>query len=95
MRLAISTTETLTDLKTDLVVANNNNNNLFIPCLFPPQSSEVGWISPFLRSSLFQMCLASVLTSYEGVRFYLLTLTINSYRLEINYYVYIVNYKNK
>ena len=27
MRLAISTTETLTDLKTDLVVANNNNNN--------------------------------------------------------------------
>ena len=25
MRLAISTTETLTDLKTDLVVANNNN----------------------------------------------------------------------
>ena len=26
MRLAISTTETLTDLKTDLVVANNNNN---------------------------------------------------------------------
>ena len=28
MRLAISTTETLTDLKTDLVVANNNNNIL-------------------------------------------------------------------
>ena len=28
MRLAISTTETLTDLKTDLVVANNNNNKL-------------------------------------------------------------------
>ena len=27
MRLAISTTETLTDLKTDLAVANNNNNN--------------------------------------------------------------------
>ena len=27
MRLAISTTETLTDLKTDLVVANNNNNS--------------------------------------------------------------------
>ena len=27
MRLAISTTETLTDLKTDLVVANNNNND--------------------------------------------------------------------
>ena len=27
MRLAISTTETLTDLKTDLVVANNNNYN--------------------------------------------------------------------
>ena len=27
MRLAISTTETLTDLKTDLVVANNNNNH--------------------------------------------------------------------
>ena len=26
MRLAISTTETLTDLKTDLVVANNNTN---------------------------------------------------------------------
>ena len=26
MRLAISTTETLTDLKTDLVVANNNNH---------------------------------------------------------------------
>ena len=26
MRLAISTTETLTYLKTDLVVANNNNN---------------------------------------------------------------------
>ena len=26
VRLAISTTETLTDLKTDLVVANNNNN---------------------------------------------------------------------
>ena len=26
MRLAISTTETLTDLKMDLVVANNNNN---------------------------------------------------------------------
>ena len=25
MRLAISTTETLTDLKTDLIVANNNN----------------------------------------------------------------------
>ena len=28
MRLAISTTETLTDLKTDLVVANNNMGNL-------------------------------------------------------------------
>ena len=27
MRLAISTTETLTDLKTDMVVANNNNIN--------------------------------------------------------------------
>ena len=27
MRLAISTTETLTDLKTDLVVAKNNNSN--------------------------------------------------------------------
>ena len=27
MRLAISTTETLTDLKTDLIVANNNGNN--------------------------------------------------------------------
>ena len=30
MRLAISTTETLTDLKTDLVVANNNNNLVFM-----------------------------------------------------------------
>ena len=29
MRLAISTTETLTDLKTDLVVANNNMVNEF------------------------------------------------------------------
>ena len=27
MRLAISTTEILTDLTTDLVIANNNNNN--------------------------------------------------------------------
>ena len=27
MRLATSTTETLTDLTTDLVMANNNNNN--------------------------------------------------------------------
>ena len=39
MRLAISTTETLTDLKTDLVVANNNNN----------RSGEVE--SLYLRSS--------------------------------------------
>ena len=30
MRLAISTKETLTDMKTDLVVANNNNNVLYI-----------------------------------------------------------------
>ena len=30
MRLAISTTETLTDLKTDLVVANNNNMLVFM-----------------------------------------------------------------
>ena len=29
--LAISTTETLTDLKTDLVVANNNNTSLVFP----------------------------------------------------------------
>ena len=28
MRLATSTTETLTDLTTDLVMANNNNNHL-------------------------------------------------------------------
>ena len=33
MRLAISTTETLTDLKTDLVVANNNNKNRHIKSL--------------------------------------------------------------
>ena len=32
VRLAISTTETLTDLKTDLVVANNNNNGIAIVC---------------------------------------------------------------
>ena len=35
MRLAISTTETLTDLKTDLVVANNNNNNSVTSCRIP------------------------------------------------------------
>ena len=29
MHLAISTTETLTDLKTDLVVANNNNIDIY------------------------------------------------------------------
>ena len=35
MRLAISTTETLTDLKTNLVVANNNNNRLRVsPSMF-------------------------------------------------------------
>ena len=36
MRLAISTTETLTDLTTDLVVANNNNSvsNLVAPYLY-------------------------------------------------------------
>ena len=33
MRLGISTTETLTDLKTDLVVANNNN--ISSPVSFP------------------------------------------------------------
>ena len=30
MRLATSTTETLTDLTTDLVMANNYNNNMWI-----------------------------------------------------------------
>ena len=35
MRLAISTTETLTDLKTDLVVANNNRKMLRSVCLLP------------------------------------------------------------
>ena len=34
MRLAISTTETLTDLKTDLVVANNNNTQTNLPPAF-------------------------------------------------------------
>ena len=32
MRLATSTTETLTDLTTDLVMANNNNKVLFTVC---------------------------------------------------------------
>ena len=53
MRLAISTTETLTDLKTDLVVANNNNNrpmermgqlqfsDLFTELPVPPLAAEV------------------------------------------------------
>ena len=36
MRLAISTTETLTDLTTDLVVANNNNNVLYEFISDPP-----------------------------------------------------------
>ena len=33
VRLAISTTETLTDLKTDLVVANNNNRTILTHCV--------------------------------------------------------------
>ena len=32
MHLAISTTETLTDLTTDLVVANNNNMSVVVIC---------------------------------------------------------------
>ena len=34
VRLSISTTETLNDLKTDLVVANNNNNNVYHRIVF-------------------------------------------------------------
>ena len=45
MRLAISTTEILTDLKTDLVVANNNNN------------SGMGWLKP-VNTVLLMLCSA-------------------------------------
>ena len=59
MRLAITTTETLTDLKTDLVVANNNNRHLAtrgnnkILCTPPPHISSSEEILPCLtRHSL-------------------------------------------
>ena len=45
MRLAISTTETLTELKTDLVVANNNNNRE------AKRSLQVSWNGVYLENT--------------------------------------------
>ena len=62
MRLAISTTETLTDLKTDLVVANNNNMDateaviLNIIKLSPVKSCE---LDP-LPTLLLKECIAEL-----------------------------------
>ena len=55
MSLATSTTETLTDLTTDLVMANNNNNMVRV--------GGMGWLKPvatvllMLCSAVFLECL--------------------------------------
>ena len=51
MRLAIWTTETLTDLKTDLVVANNNNNKANGQKL-KESISTIGWTTSFCGTSV-------------------------------------------
>ena len=56
MRLAISTTETLTDLKTDLVVANNNNNMVRV--------GGMGWLKPV---AIVLLMLCSAVFGFEPV----------------------------
>ena len=60
MRLAISTTETLTDLKTDLVVANNNNNNKHESLVELLQSLDVDKSETRLLTNLYWKQTAAV-----------------------------------
>ena len=78
MHLAISTTETLTDLKTDLVVANNNNMS---PTLFSFYLADM----PRLTESVKRICYTDDITVLaSGVKILELEHMINSYLTEMS-----------
>ena len=60
MRLAISTTETLTDLKTDLVVANNNKHSQYV-------AERVSGILKALAGTSWGQQLETLLMTYKAV----------------------------